>query len=324
MIKKEKCKFYFRIVLFLIVTIFIFIFTMTQNIPFWVDATLMLSIGVIFGLLFEKEGRTYLISDVLIPIVAPVIFNLILHWMSNQNVIAALIFTCCMIVVVELCTNQKAIIKAKVIMARIVAFGIALSLSQLGASQGAIEFSNLIGCDIASVKIALTFIAAALQILMEVALRYAKNEWTDKDNYMYLGIYLLPLVYVGHMCADSYGIFIKLLIPVYCAMFKGGALSKNLKSVPAKLCNSAFGERIDFFKFDQFDKKVIQKSWSDLINIMKIIIDCITSTQVFMRCTVDIYYTGNVVDRYLYPKTEEFNWKVFSTWNYKKLQKFMV
>lgn len=321
---KEKCKFYFRIVLFLIITISIFAFTMTQNIPFWLDATLMLSIGIIFGLLFEKEGRKYLISDVLVPIIAPAIFNLILCWISNQNVIVALLFTCCMIVVVELCTSKKTIVKAKVILARIVALGIALSLSQLGASQSAIEFSNLIRCDITYVKTALTFIAAALQILMEVALRYAKNEWTDKDNYMYIGIYLLPLIYVGYVFADNYSIFIKLLIPVYCALFKGGALGKNLKSAPAKLCNSVFGEGIDFFKFNQFDKKVIQKSWSDLINIMKTIIDCITSTQVFMRRTVDIYCTGNVVDRYLYPKTEEFNWKVFSTWSYKKLQKFMV
>ena len=161
-------------------------------------------------------------------------------------------------------------------------------------------------------------------------MRYAKNKWEKTDRYMYVGIYLLPLVYIGYLYAGPYNTFVKLALPVYCTLFKGGKFTDNLKSIPSKLLNSVIGAGIEPFKFsDRFDKKIVQKAWTDLIAIAIAIVDFIKyniklAKQVIMKTTVNIFYNCNVVDRYQPQRTKEFHWKLFGTWNYRKLQKIMV
>lgn len=330
MLNNKKCKTYFRIALFLVVLTLTMIFTITRNIPFWVDITLLISVSALFCIMFEKDGRKYFNKEILFAIVIPMLFNTILLWISGGNMLAALLFTSCAILAAELCNTYQKGVKIKVIIARLVSLGISLYLSWVATTNGAVEFSNLINCDISFVQAAIAFHAYTIQMLFEIALRYAKKEWKETDNYMYIGVYLLPLVYIGYLLAGPYGIFIKLALPVYCVLFKGGKFTDNLKSVPSKLLNSVIGAGIEPFKFsDRFDKKVIQKSWSDLIKFVIAMVNFIKynielAKRKIMKVTVNISYNENVVDRYQYPTTNNFNWKVFCTWDYLKLQKFMV
>lgn len=301
----------------------------TATISLWLYHIIYCSCIFAFLLAIGERGRDYLIYDVvkdkLLPkVILPLYVNAILYVMGSLRPMIALAIVSGTLFLSELTTPPKNIhIKLKVVAIRafsMIITWIFTNITMNLESPHALALAAFFGMTSDSLQLFITFFTPAFQIFINYWIRLVTEKFNKKDNCMLVGIAGTPGLLLLYLYAGEYQCFVKMLLPIWVALFKEGFCIKNLRDLHYVFINCIFGQAYVAFNFsDDMSKKYISKTTGDTIAIIKNVCAVLTKRNFNYKKAA---FTENI-NTYNIPY-QPFYWKYYYTWDYQKTQNYLM